>query len=145
MRGRSPEPEWEMVRRVVPYGLPASIVAFLLGWMVAGSGVGWSAAIGVLVVTLNSLASGLSVSRAAKVSVTALFAVSAMGVFVRLAVIVALLFLLRRFAFFSPVTFALAVVPATLLLLGFEMKVLAGPLGRELVLPETGDGEKVGR
>src|SRR5438132_786190 len=89
-----------------------------------------------------SMAGGLSVRRAALISVNALFAVSAIGVFVRLAVIVALLFLLDRFAFFSPSAFALAVVPATVLLLVFEMKVFAGPLGRELVLPPR-DEEKV--
>jgi len=131
-----------MVRRVVPFGPPAALVALLVGWAVGGAGTGWSASIGVAVVTLNALASGLSVRRAARVSVNALFAVSAIGVFVRLAVIVALLFLLDRFAFFSPSAFALAVVPATVLLLVFEMKVFAGPLGRELVLPPR-DEEKV--
>jgi hypothetical protein len=131
-----------MVRRVVPYGLPAALLALVVGWVAAGSGVGWSAALGVVVVALNSLLSGLSVSRAAKVSVTALFAVSAIGVFVRLAVIVALLFFLHRFAFFSPLAFALAVMPATILLVGFEMKLIAGPLGRELVLPEANDDDQ---
>jgi len=133
-----------MVRRVVPFGPPASLVALLVGWAVGGAGTGWSAAIGVAVVTLNALASGLSVRRAARVSVNALFAVSAIGVFVRLAVIVAFLFLLHRFAFFSTAAFGLAVVPATLLLLAFEMKLMAGPLGRELVLPPR-DEEKAAR
>jgi len=130
-----------MVRRVVPFGLPAAVVALLVGWAADGWGTGWSAAIGVGVVALNSLASGLSVSRAAKVSTTMLFAVSAIGVFVRLAVIVGLMVALNQFAFFSPVAFGLAVVPATLLALAVEMKSFAGPMGRELVLPETGDGK----
>jgi hypothetical protein len=140
MRGRSPEPEWELARRVVPFGAPAAVVALLLGWVAGGWGTGWSAAIGVTVVALNSLLSGLSVARAARVSVTMLFAVSAIGIFVRLGAIVAIMFFLDTFAFFSPLAFGLAVVPATLLLLGYEMKLMAGGLGQELRIPNREEG-----
>ena len=53
------------------------------------------------------------------------------------------MFGLSRLAWFSPLAFGLAVVPATLLLLGYEMKLLAGGLGTELQIPPTeaaGDG-----
>src|SRR6266480_2150901 len=141
MRGpSSAEPEWDLVRRVLPLAVPAATLALLVGWAVAGWGTGWSAAIGVVVVALNALASGLSVSRAARVSVTALFAVSGLGVLVRLGVIVGLMFALNRLAFFVPLAFGLAVVPATLVLLGYEMRLMAGGLGQELRIPSPSRG-----
>ncbi len=127
-----PEPEREMVRRAAPFGPPAALLALLLGAVAGGWGVGWSAAIGVAIVTVNFVANGLSLARAARVSLTALSAVALGGFVVRMGIIVAIMFWLDRFAFFSPLAFGLAVVPATLLLLGFEMKLLAGGLGQEL-------------
>jgi hypothetical protein len=97
--------------------------------------VGWSAAIGVVVVWANTTVSGLSLARAARISLMALYGVAMSGFVVRLAVIVAIMAGLNQLSFFSPLAFGLAVVPATLLLLGFEMKLLAGGLGQELQIP----------
>jgi hypothetical protein len=133
-----------MVRRVAPFGLPAILLAFLVGSLVAGWGAGWSAAIGVAIVVVNFVVNGLSLARAARISLTAISAVAMGGFVVRLGVIVAIMFLLNRFSWFSPLAFGLAVVPATMLLLGFEMKLMAGGLGRELILPPS-DKEQVAR
>ena len=132
MSATGPEPEREMVRRAAPFGAPAAVLALLVGALAGGWGVGWSAAIGVAVVTLNFVANGLSLARAARVSLTALSAVALGGFVVRLGVIVAFMFWLDRFPFFSPLAFGLAVVPATIALLAYEMKLLAGGLGDEL-------------
>jgi len=110
-------------------------MGFAIGSAAGGWGVGWSAAIGVAIVVLNFVANGLSLARAARISLAAYSAVAMGGFVVRLGIIVAIMAVLNRFAFFSPLAFGLAVVPATILLLGFEMKLVAGPLGRELVLP----------
>jgi hypothetical protein len=128
------EPEAELVRRVMPFWPPAVALAFVVGTAVAGHDVGWSAAIGVGIVAANFLASGVSVVRAGRRSMHALFLVSAVGIPARLGLILALMFLLNRFSFFSPLAFGLAVVPALVLLLAYEMKVWSGPLGRELDL-----------
>jgi hypothetical protein len=132
---RSPDPEREMVRRALPLGPPAILVALLVGAASAGWNVGWSAAIGVAVAYVNFIVHGLSLARAARVSLTALSAVAMGGFVVRLGVIVAFMFLLNQFGWFSPLAFGLAVVPATLLLLGYEMKLMAGGLGSELQIP----------
>src|SRR5712692_7783282 len=124
-----------MVRRAMPFGPPAVLMGFAIGSAAGGWGVGWSAAIGVAIVVLNFVANGLSLARAARISLAAYSAVAMGGFVVRLGIIVAIMVVLNRFAFFSPLAFGLAVVPATILLLGFEMKLVAGPLGRELVLP----------
>ena len=46
--------------------------------------------------------------------------------------IVAVMFALDRLAFFSPLAFVLAVIPATVLLLAFEMRQLQGRMQVEL-------------
>jgi hypothetical protein len=126
-----------MVRRALPFGPPAVLLAFIGGAAVAGWNVGWSAAIGVTIVVLNFVANGLSLARAARVSLMALYAVAMVGFVIRLGAIVAIMAILNRFEFFAPLAFGLAVVPATILLLVYEMRLLAGGLGAELRLPGT--------
>jgi hypothetical protein len=126
------EPERELVRRALPYAIPALVVAFAAGALLGGADVGWSAAIGVAVVTANFVAYGLSLAWAAAISPMALMAVGLGGFIVRLAVIVLLLVGLDTLSWFSPVAFLAAVVPVTALLLGFEMKVISGRLQADL-------------
>src|SRR5436309_5355800 len=120
------EPEREMVRRALPFGPPAIVLALLVGAVAGGWNVGWSAAIGVAVVYANFIANGLSLARAARISLTALSAVALGGFVVRLGVIVAFMFLLNQLGWFSALAFGLAVVPATVLLLGYEIRLLVG-------------------
>jgi hypothetical protein len=126
------EPERELVRRALPFVFPALVVAFVAGALLGGLDAGWSAAIGVAVVAANFVAYGLSLAWAAAVSPTMLMAVGLGGFIVRLAVIVALLVGLGTMSWFSPVAFLAAVVPATALLLAFEMKVISGRLQADL-------------
>jgi hypothetical protein len=126
------EPEREMSRRVLPFGVPAALVAFVLGAGLSRREAGLSAAIGVLVVVMNFVVHGWSLARAARISLTVLYAVALGGFVVRLAAIVAIMFALDRLAFFSPLAFVLAVIPATVLLLGFEMRQLQGRMQVEL-------------
>jgi hypothetical protein len=127
-------PEKEMVTRAIVPGMVATVVAFVLGYLLGDGNAAWSAAIGVVVVVANFAASGLSLARAARVSLQVLYAVAMIGWVVRLGIIVALMAGLNQLSFFSPLAFGLAVMPATVLLLGYEMKLLAGGLGRELDL-----------
>jgi hypothetical protein len=129
------EPEALLVRRVAPFGPPAIVLALFVGAVASGWDVGWSAAIGVAVVWANTTISGLALARAARVSLTAISAVAMGGFVVRMAAIVAVMAGLNQLSFFSPLAFGLAVVPATLILLGFEMKLLAGGLGQQLQIP----------
>ena len=131
----APEPELEIVRRGLWLGPAAFVVALVIGTVAAGWGIGWSAAIGIAVVFVNFVVHGVSLARAARHSLTVLAAVAVGGFVVRLGAIVAIMFALNRLAFFSPLAFGLAVIPATFGLLAFEMKLLAGGLGAELRLP----------
>jgi hypothetical protein len=89
-----------------------------------------------VVVGSNFAVSGLALSRAARVSLTAIAAVVMGGFVVRMALIVAFMFVLDRFTeWFTPLAFGLAVVPATILLLAYELKLLSRGVGGELVIP----------
>ncbi len=140
---RDLEPEREIARRVAPLGPPAAALALAGGALADGWDTGWSAAIGVAVVVANTVANGFLLARAARISVQALFAAATLGFVVRLGAITALMFLLTRFAFFSPLAFGLAVVPATILVLAFEMRLVGRGLGSELRLPAPERGQEI--
>ena len=130
-------PERELLRRVLPLSLPGLVVAYVAGAFVSAD-VAWSAVIGVAVVLANFLIHALSMAWAASVSPIALVAVGLGGFAVRLAAIFVALLLLNRLAWFSPVAFVAAVVPATVALLAFEARVLSGRLQANLwTLPST--------
>lgn len=126
------EPEREMIRRALPFGPPAVVLALLAGAVLGGWDVGLSAAIGVVMVLANFVVHGWSLSRAARISPTVLYAVGLGGFMVRLAAIAGIMFALDRQAFFSPLAFGLAVVPATVSLLILEMRQLQGRMQVEL-------------
>lgn len=131
------EPERELIRRVLPFALPAIAVAYAAGAL-ASAGAARSAAIGVAMVVANFAAHGLSLAWAAKISPTVLFGVGLGGFAVRLGTFIVALLLLERISWFSPVAFAAALVPSTVALLVFEAKVLSGRLQGELWRFPTG-------
>ncbi len=126
------EPERELIRRALPFALPAIAFAFLAGTLAGDANAGWSAAIGVLIVLANFVVHGLSLARAARISLTALYAVGLGGFVVRLGAILAIMYTLNRLVWFSPVAFAAALIPGTIALLAFEMKQLSGRMQVEL-------------
>jgi len=124
------------VRKAGPWGVPATVLAFAIGWAVAGPEAGVSAALGVIIVFANFAVNGLALSKAARVSVTFLFGVATIGFFIRMAVILAIMFALNQFEWFSPVAFAAGLVPTLILLLAYEAKLIAGPIGQQWQIPE---------
>jgi ATP synthase protein I len=124
-----------MVRRALVPGTLAVPIAFAVGLGLGDLGSGISAALGVVVVVANFAAHGLSLSWAAAISIPLLHAVALVGVVVRLGVIVALMFALSGLSWFSPTAFGVTVVPATLLLLTYEARVVLGGVGPQLQIP----------
>jgi hypothetical protein len=124
-----------MVRRALAAGAVAAPVAYGAGVWIAGRDAGLSALLGVVVVTANFAAHGLSLAWAAGISVTAVQAAALGGFVVRMAVITGLVFALDRTAFFSPLVFALAVVAGTLALLVYEVRLVRSGLGQRLEIP----------
>ncbi len=124
-------PERELLRRVLPLALPAFVIAYVAGAFVSAD-VALSATIGVAVILANFTIHALSMAWAGSVSPVALVAVGLGGFAVRLAAIFVALLLLNRLAWFSPVAFVAAVVPATVALLAFEARVLSGRLQADL-------------
>jgi hypothetical protein len=128
----SGEPEHELVRRLLPYSLPAFAVAALTGGLFSGAGAAWSGGIAVIVVTANFVGNAYSVSWGARIGPTVLMAVGLGGFMVRLATLTVALLLLDRLGWFSPLAFAAAFVPTTIALLAIEMKLLAGRMQADL-------------
>ena len=126
------EPERELVRRALPFIPAGTIFAFAIGALAVGSDAAWSAAIGVGVVAANFVASALSIAWAARNSPTLVFAVALGGFFVRMMVIVIVLVALNTLSWFSSMSFALSVVPATIVLLVFEARALSGRMQVDL-------------
>ena len=116
-------PEHVMVRRALLPSLFAVALAYLAGLALSGADAGTSAAIGAAVVYLNFAAHGVSLAWASTVSITAVHAIALGGFALRLGVVVAAMFALNTLAWFSPLAFGLAVVPATMLLLVYEARL----------------------
>ncbi len=136
------EPERELIRRIAPFTLPAAVLAFAIATFVSGPAAGWSAAIGIAVVSLNFFAHGFSTAWAAAISPVLLYGVGLSGFVIRLGVIVAIIALLDQTAWFSVVAFIAAVVPSTILLLGAEMKIMSGRMQADMwAFPNTGATE----
>jgi ATP synthase protein I len=128
----APEPERALIRRVSPFAVPAALLAYVVGALFGGADAGWSAVIAVVLVYLNFLANALSISWAASVSPTLVSIVALGGYVVRLIIYTVALVLLNQLSWFSPVAFALTLVPAIVGLLIFEAKALSGRMQADL-------------
>lgn len=133
---RTHDPEREMVKRALPLGTAATVLAAAIAWFSGGRDVALSAAIGGIVVLANFVVNGYSLSWAARTSPTFLALVAGLGFFVRMAVVFGVMALLSQTDFYSPVAFILSAVPIMVLLLGFEAKLVMGPIGRHIQIPE---------
>ena len=126
------EPERELVRRVLPFVPLVAAVAVGLGYAAGGADAAWSAAIGIAIVTANFLMFALSIAWAATISPTMIAIVALGGYLVRLIVFTVALVILTKLSWFSPVAFALTLVPATTALLVYEAKALSGRMQADL-------------
>jgi ATP synthase protein I len=128
-------PETTMVKRALVPALVAFAAAASIAWLAGGRDAGVSAGIGVAIVFFNFAAHGLSLAWASTLSVGVVMAVALGGFVVRLGVVVAAMFALSSLSWFSPVAFGLTVVPATMLLLGYEAWLAMNGLGGTLQIP----------
>ena len=126
------EPERELVRRLLPLGLPAFVLAVGAGAAFGGAGAAVSAGLGIVAVTANLVAHARSAAWASRISATAVMVAELGGYVLRIATFTAALFLLDRLSWFSAVAFVAAFVPATAVLLVLEMKLLGGRIQADL-------------
>jgi hypothetical protein len=126
------EPERALIRRVTPFALPAALLAYAIGAAIGGTSAGWSAAIAIGIVYLNFLANALSIAWAADTSPALVSIVAVGGYAIRLIIYTVALVLLNQLAWFSPVAFAIALIPAVVGLLVFETRAMSGHLQADL-------------
>ena len=128
----TPAPERELIHRISPFALPVAILAFVLGTWIGGTDAGWSAVAAIAVVFVNFVAHGWSLALAATISPMVLYAVGLGGFVVRLGIIVAIIAVLDQQSWFVLSAFLAALVPSTIALLVFEMKLLSGRMQAEM-------------
>jgi hypothetical protein len=126
------EPERELVRRLLPFAVPAIAVAAGAGAAMGGSGAAWSSGIAIVAVAVNFVAHAVSIAWAARTSPLLVMAVGLGGYIVRLATFTVALLLLDRLPWFSPLAFVAAFAPATVAVLVIEMKLFAGRMQADL-------------
>jgi hypothetical protein len=128
-------PEHVMVRKGTVVGLVAAPVSFGFGVAAGGPDAGWSALLGTVVVVANFALHGMSLAWAAGISIPVLHVVALGGFALRMGIIVVVLVLLDRTAFFSPAAFGLAAVATLVALLGIEARLLTRGVGGALQVP----------
>ena len=126
------EPERELVRRLLPFAIPVCVVAVVAGRLLGDAGTAWSAGLGTIAVAVLFVVSAISIAWAARIGPEILLAVGLGGFLVRLAAFTLTLLALDGLAWFSPVAFAAAFIPATIALLVVEMKLVSGRMQADL-------------
>lgn len=119
------EPERLVLRRLLPFAPVVGLLAFAMGLALGDEHAAWSALVGIAVVTANLMASAYPLAWAARISPTAVYVAGLGGFVLRLVVILVILVILDATSWFSPVAFVMAVVPATIVTLVAELRLLA--------------------
>jgi drug/metabolite transporter (DMT)-like permease len=126
------EPERVLARRILPFAVPALALAIAAGAVFGGAGAAASAGIAIVAVVANLVSYAASIAWAARISAAAVMLVGLGGYVLRIATFALALALLDRLAWFSPLAFVAAFVPATLALLVAEMRLLGGRMQADL-------------
>ena len=126
------EPERELVRRLLPMAVPAAAVAATVAALLGGPGASVSAALGIAAVAANLVIHATSLAWASRISAAAVMIVGLGGYVLRIATFTVALLLLDRLVWFSPVAFVAAFVPATIVLLVLELRILGGRMQADL-------------
>jgi hypothetical protein len=126
------EPERVLARRILPFTVPALALAIAAGAVFGGAGAAASAGIAIVAVAANLVTYAASIAWAARISAPAVMLVGVGGYVLRIATFALALALLDRLAWFSPLAFVAAFVPATLALLVAEMRLLGGRMQADL-------------
>jgi hypothetical protein len=126
------EPERDLARRLLPLTVPGLLAAALLGGVAGGAGAAASAAIGIVAVAANLATYAASIAWAARISAAAVMLVGVGGYLLRITTFAVALALLDRLAWFSPLAFVAAFVPATIVVLLLEMRMLGGRMQADL-------------
>ena len=138
----APEVERELAFDMLKRGVwfaPAILVLASLGWGWQGTS---SAAVAIALVVVNLLLAALALSWAAKVSLTAIMAVSLGGFAVRMGLVCAVLFAVRDAAWIDMTALGITVLVTHLGLLFWELRYVSASLAFPGLKP-TADKEAV--
>jgi hypothetical protein len=116
------------VRRVVWVGPPLII----LFWLARGGGGAVAAAVGTAIVVANFLVAGLALSKSARISLSLYHAAALFGFFLRLGLIMLVMFLIAQTTEIDRLAMGISAVVSYLVLLSWEAVAVAKGSEREL-------------
>jgi hypothetical protein len=119
---------WHAVRRVV-WVAPPLIALF---WALRGASGAGAAAVGVAVVAANFLLAGWLLSKSARISLTLYHAAALLGFFVRLGLIMLVMFLIAQATGIDRLAMGISAVVSYLTLLSWEAVAVAKGAEKEL-------------
>ncbi len=125
----------DMVKRVIPAAPVIVLIAGLLG----GSKGAWSAALAVLVVTVNFLLAAVSLAWAARISPVALMATAFGGFLMRMGLLTGVILAVRHAPWINLPAFAITILATHLGLLFWETRYVSATLAFPGLKP-TGKG-----
>ena len=119
---------WHTVRRTV-WIAPPLIAVF---WLARGLDGGVAAAVGIAIVVANFLLAGLALSKSARISLSLYHAAALFGFFVRLGLIMLVMFLVAQATEIDRLAMGVSAVVSYLVLLSWEAVAVAKGSEREL-------------
>jgi hypothetical protein len=128
--------ETELAGDMVKRALPAAPIIVLAALVLGGASGAWSAALGVVVVAANFLLAAFSLSWAARVSPVALMATALGGFLVRMALLTAVILVVRHASWINLSAFAITILATHLGLLFWEMRYVGASLAFPGVKPK---------
>jgi len=127
-----PDIEAILALRTVKRGLVIGPIAVAITWMARGTDGAIAAAIGVVLIVLNLLASGAALSLAARISLAAYHAAALFGFLLRLIAITVSMLLVARLFEIDRIAFGIAAIVTYLVLLTLEAIAIARGDEKEL-------------
>ena len=138
----APEVERELAFDMLKRGVWFAPAILLVSTMIWGTEGAASAAVAIAVVAVNLLLAAISLSWAAKISLTAIMAVALGGFAVRMALVTAVLFAVRNVSWIDMTALGIAVLVTHLGLLFWELRYVSASLAFPGLKP-TADKEAV--
>jgi hypothetical protein len=133
----TPAVERELAFDMLRRGLPAAPVVVLLAAAVWGTAGAWSAAYGIAIVAANLALSALSLTWAARISLTMIMVTAMLGFLVRMALVTVAIVLVKDEAWVSLPALGATVVVTQLGLLFWETRYVSASLAFPGLKPVT--------
>ena len=134
-------PVMQIVLDMVKRGVIIAPVAIGLGYLIWGTSGAWSVGLGLALIFINFLLSAWIMQVTARISFAALAGGAGFGFLLRMAIITAVVLLLRNASWIDLVALGLTIIITHLGLLFWELRYISGSLAYPGLKPSAGKAE----